>query len=570
MTFSRLSSLSNATAIACLVVLVSAMIAAPTVSARPAAGTHITPQQLWVVDLDAGRTLEDVWRAGAEVLDHFPEAAIVSDRGSAAAAREAGFAVAGPFDVAVGREVTLLRAVDADASLVVPPAARVIWSAGMNAIVETDGLLPETAPLLRFRRQAMRGEPLRRPARLAMGGDAAGDAPSVVFPALVDEMVVQVDAPTYIDWIGNLAGANEVEVLGAPWIFTSRYTDSYQCDLAEEYVYEQFEAMGFTDVEFDPFGFSGVTGRNVIATLPGTETPNRIYILCGHLDSTSPDPYNNAPGANDNASGTASVLHAAEIMANYQFRSTIKFIAFTGEEQGLHGSRHYAQAAAAAGDSIMGVVNCDMVAFYDTRYQIDIEGEWEWDWLMQIMDDACAEYTALATDLTYFSWGSDHVPFQDEGFAAFLAIESDWASYPCYHQTCDLTEMNDAEFGAEVTRACLATIAYLAEPVPLTGVSAPVPTGPAHTRLLANRPNPFNPFTEIRFELPVAGDVTLAIHDAQGRLVRSLAAGRFDAGAHALTWDGVGNGGQPSASGVYFYTLQTGERTLTRKMILAR
>jgi flagellar hook assembly protein FlgD len=65
-----------------------------------------------------------------------------------------------------------------------------------------------------------------------------------------------------------------------------------------------------------------------------------------------------------------------------------------------------------------------------------------------------------------------------------------------------------------------------------------------------NRPNPFNPQTSIRFYLPAPGTVELSIYDVRGALVRRLARGEFDAGAHALAWNGTDDAGRPVASGV--------------------
>src|SRR6185503_9985579 len=139
------------------------------------------------------------------------------------------------------------------------------------------------------------------------------------------------------------------------------------------------------------------------------------------------------------------------------FKSTIKYIAFTGEEQGLFGSNHYADAALAAGDSIIAVVILDMTAWRNLNHKIDIEGEAAWLPLMNVMNDACTQYTTLATDLVLNSFGSDHVPFQDNNYSAFLAIEDEYEDYPCYHQTCDTTGMNQEVIGSDVAKACLAT-----------------------------------------------------------------------------------------------------------------
>ena len=85
-----------------------------------------------------------------------------------------------------------------------------------------------------------------------------------------------------------------------------------------------------------------------------------------------------------------------------------------------------------------------------------------------------------------------------------------------------------------------------------------------------NNPNPFNPLTRIGFVLPRAAPARLGIYDASGRLVTTLVDGALDAGPHEVTWSGRDRAGNPVASGIYFYRLSSGSRTLTRKMILLK
>ena len=78
---------------------------------------------------------------------------------------------------------------------------------------------------------------------------------------------------------------------------------------------------------------------------------------------TARQPRGLAPGADDDASGAVGVLTAAEVLAPYQFQRTLRFVLFTGEEQGLCGSEIYARDAAAAGEAIVAVYNMDMIAW---------------------------------------------------------------------------------------------------------------------------------------------------------------------------------------------------------------
>ena len=104
-----------------------------------------------------------------------------------------------------------------------------------------------------------------------------------------------------------------------------------------------------------------------------------------------------------------------------------------------------------------------------------------------------------------------------------------------------------------------------------TGVHEGGEEEPAGTALLhANHPNPFNPRTTISFTLPEACRVRLAIYDAAGRLVMTLAQRHMTAGPHALVWDGRTNAGMPAASGVYFCRLSTPYATESSAMVMVR
>jgi hypothetical protein len=102
----------------------------------------------------------------------------------------------------------------------------------------------------------------------------------------------------------------------------------------------------------------------------------------------------------------------------------------------------------------------------------------------------------------------------------------------------------------------------------LTDAGEEIPAAPM--RLSQNVPNPFNPQTEIRFNLATDAKVRLAVYDVEGRLLRVLVDGRRAAGAHSEIWDGRDEQGRPLSSGLYFYSLQGEGRDLTRKMMLIK
>lgn len=108
-----------------------------------------------------------------------------------------------------------------------------------------------------------------------------------------------------------------------------------------------------------------VTMTDVVAALPGADpSDHRVFVVGGHYDSRASNVLDgriDAPGANDDGSGTSVVLECARVLSRYRFPATIEFIAFEGEEQGLDGSRHAAQEAKQAGQQIVAMLDNDIV-----------------------------------------------------------------------------------------------------------------------------------------------------------------------------------------------------------------
>jgi len=116
----------------------------------------------------------------------------------------------------------------------------------------------------------------------------------------------------------------------------------------------------------------------------------------------------------------------------------------------------------------------------------------------------------------------------------------------------------------------MAGYSWLADAGRMSTVSVDSNTGvqaPESSRLLGNHPNPFNPTTNIRFELAVAGEVTLSVYDVQGHLVSEMALGQMNQGIQQITWNA---GNDLRSTGLYLYMLQTPRSTLTGKMMLLK
>ena len=151
---------------------------------------------------------------------------------------------------------------------------------------------------------------------------------------------------------------NTVEALQG---FKTRYSWEKQDEVAN-YLFKRFQEYGIL-VEFDEYYFREKKWKNVIATIPGKRKPEDIYMLIAHFDSISEQPEISAPGADDNASGTAAVLEIARILKDVPLGSSIQFVIFSNEEQDRLGSRHFAKKARKQGLRIKGCINLDVIGY---------------------------------------------------------------------------------------------------------------------------------------------------------------------------------------------------------------
>jgi Peptidase family M28 len=248
---------------------------------------------------------------------------------------------------------------------------------------------------------------------------------------------------------------------------------------------------------------------NVVATLLGTqaESKDRLYVVSGHYDSMPSSPVDGettAPGANDDASGTAAVMELACVMSKYKFDATLVFMTVAGEEQGLIGATFWAKAAKAKGLDVAGMITNDIIGntkgadgtVIRDRVRLFAEGvppvkEQSDETIVMlksggendfptrqlgrfIKETADRHLTDIKVDMVYrrdrYLRGGDHSPFLDAGYAAVRMTES-IEDYRHQHQTPrvengvqygDLPEFVDFDYVAKVTKVNAAALAALA------------------------------------------------------------------------------------------------------------
>ena len=200
--------------------------------------------------------------------------------------------------------------------------------------------------------------------------------------------------------------------------FRTRYVYTDSCRRAEEYVARYFNHLGLDSVELDAYPVGADTWRNVVGTILGKTHPEKILILCAHLDATSEDPYNFAPGAEDNGSGTCGVIEAARVLAHENLDYTVKFIAFTGEEIALNGSDHYARRARSRGEDILCAFNFDMIGWPGGDWGVALVGMPAASRYVYYEGEMASTYTSLAHRETFRSFPSDSRSFDNVGYPA--------------------------------------------------------------------------------------------------------------------------------------------------------
>jgi hypothetical protein len=266
--------------------------------------------------------------------------------------------------------------------------------------------------------------------------------------------------------------------------FGTRYAATPGCEAAGQYIFAHFVGLGL-NVRFQDVSSSAGLSRNVVAELPGRVYPDDVLIICGHYDSYSNQRLTLAPGADDNASGTAATMEAARILSRQPLDFTVRFIAFTAEELGLLGSKVYANNVRSRGENIIGVINLDMIAFADTLPEdLSVIADNGSAWLGAKFAAVAGSYGLIRADriVDPSVVFSDHAPFWDRGYSAVLAIEDVSVANPYYHQTTDTIDTLNFEFYTQAARASLATLAELAQPI-RPGYPA-TPAGPTVTSYL--------------------------------------------------------------------------------------
>lgn len=274
---------------------------------------------------------------------------------------------------------------------------------------------------------------------------------------------------------GKVSQDNLMAHIVALCSFETRFTFRPEFLQAAAYVYDAMESYGL-DVSYDDHEFGGHTLRNVVGRLWGAKYPERIVVIGAHLDNTlfpsEMNSFSRVIGADDNATGVATVLEAARILSQYQPPFSVEFVAFGGEEQLMLGSRYYVGARMDREEHFVAAVAVDSLAYNpDDQMKQKADANRNSEWLLPLVTRAEA-FTGVSTVLVtadsqdHELWRmQDHEPFWYHGVPA-LAIGGT-AFGPRWHTLDDNIENMNVPLFVEGAKLSILTEAELAFAEPL-------------------------------------------------------------------------------------------------------
>lgn len=323
----------------------------------------------------------------------------------------------------------------------------------------------------------------------------------------------------------------------------------------------KYQSYGYTasQVTEDPFTFGNVSSKNLIITKTGTLYPNIYVIICGHYDTIT------GPGVSDNGSGTSIILEAARILKDIPTEYSVKFIHFSGEEQGLQGSAHYADNVVFQNNvrqfDIRVVFNIDQVGGKLGNTNNAIKCESDQSGLSSNNAQSLSFTQQLATCTGLYSplqtvmsnaYSSDYIPFEQNG-DVITGFYENVRSYN-EHTVNDTFTNVDPAYVYNVGKAAVGALQHFA-----TASTSQLATEEVKQNALESikvYPNPAKDYLQVEVPKEIK-NFRLEISDMNGRLVLNRE------NETKVNVSGLLNG-------TYLVTLRSDGKTAVRKVIIAK
>lgn len=287
----------------------------------------------------------------------------------------------------------------------------------------------------------------------------------------VEPILKMVSTDTIKSWLMNLSS------------YHTRHSKSRYINEVADWLRGEFVNMGYDDVYFHTYT-ENIDGnsyelKNVICNKNGIN--DKRILICAHYDSRIKnlgDSESRSPGANDNASGVSAILEIARVIKNQNLMYPLQFVLFSGEEQGLLGSKHYAKFVKDHSIPIYRLINLDMIAYPELNPGIviierDNHKKPEHNQVKENDDDSI-EFGKVMSDMSSYTdlqihldsiFNSDYEPFEAQGHVVIGSYDgsAEEDQNPHYHDVSDTPSLIDWNYLTSVTKMVLATVLKVAK-----------------------------------------------------------------------------------------------------------
>ena len=367
---------------------------------------------------------------------------------------------------------------------------------------------------------------------------------------------------TYQDRANQVSQANINTYLTEFASYGVKKTGTIANENALAWLKNKYVSFGYapSDIVEDPFSVGATNSKNLVVTKTGTLYPNTFVIICGHFDTIA------GPGVNDNGSGVSIILEIARILKNVPTDYSIKFINFSGEEQGLDGSYHYVNNVVNATNPKMDirlVFNIDEVGgvagmvnntiFCDSDQSAPSFNNAASQQITQELANCTELYSSLFTDFDP-AYNSDYVPFQQNGEVITGFYEHNISTKP--HTPNDTYVNMDPVYVFNVGKAAVGAAQHFAV-ASVVNLSVVDCTPEKQLESLQIYPNPAKDHINIEMINQNITKYNLVITDATGRIVLQ------SKNESMINVSSLSNG-------VYFGTFSIGEVKIIKKIIIAK
>jgi leucyl aminopeptidase len=295
---------------------------------------------------------------------------------------------------------------------------------------------------------------------LAMAQDLLLNNPQTVLDPFIEYVINQQD--TVQKMVDDVKETKIRDMIINLTNFETRYYKSKSGVKAAEFIKQAWSDLSKhrSDVKVEIFQHKNFPQPSIIMTILGSEKPDEIIILGGHADSISDEVL--APGADDNASGIASITESIRILMDHDFRPkrTIQFMAYAAEEVGLFGSQEIARSYKISKSKVIGVMQLDMTLFKGTADKdivliSDYTNKAQNIFLSKLID----EYVKVPWGYSQCGYAcSDHASWSANGYPASFPFEATFNEYsPNIHTAADTLENNGGDASHALKFSQLAT-----------------------------------------------------------------------------------------------------------------